>query len=255
MDVGGRGDPNRYGGRRFERASELLRNVRADEAGGHRLLRLVSDPAGIYALAQLIVGLPRLPVALTDGEAGRTLRKHLGQRSFGVPINRIAQSVLELPPTEATYLSGRPRQALRTNLHRAQEQGITCMPLPEGAERELLNPRWLDTTFPNRDSPYTLHELMKPPHPGASRWIAVHGDSGPVAFGVISIDREWAMIHTHFSNAHLGGWALHTQLVRDAIERGARYVCVTEGNALLLSPGIQYFQRLLGYRVVNLTLG
>jgi hypothetical protein len=63
------------------------------------------------------------------------------------------------------------------------------------------------------------------------------------------------MIHTHFSNAHLGGWVLHTQLVRDAIERGARYVCVTEGNALLLSSGIQYFQRLLGYRVVNLTLG
>jgi hypothetical protein len=159
-----------------------------------------------------------------------------------------------VPSTEAKYLSGRHRQALRTNLRRASEVGIRCIDVSSAGQRRVLSGPWLTSPFPYEDSPATLEENLTPPYPDALQWVATDAGNVPLAVGRISIDAEWALVEALFGRSHAAGWMMHTRLTAATIDAGARYMIVSSGPAPLLSPGLQHFQRLLGYRVVNLSL-
>jgi hypothetical protein len=242
-----------YGGERFIRASHTLRQLRTRASLATRVKVVTSDPRGALELAHVLWRLPRIRVRTTDSAAGRALRSYLGQRHRGIPWNRIAHGVLPLPPTPEEYLSGRSRQALRTNLRRAEQLGISCRRVSSAEKREQVE-RWLAARFPSDDPDATPDRWIGGPPGEAEWWIASDDGDTPLAIAAVSFDSDWVLLHTMVSRSHPARWLLHTELVREAIGRGARYVCVDADNALQLDPGVQYFQRLLGYQVINLRL-
>jgi hypothetical protein len=201
-----------------------------------------------------MVRLERVDVRLTDSSAGQALRRHLSHRHRGLPAHRIAQGVLSLPTTFREYLSGRSRQALRTNLHRADDLKIAYAPVRHTSDRRRLLERWLNNSHPSMDQADVVNGWIGASPSDADWWVASDPDGVPLALAVVSIDAEWALLHGLVSHSHPARWLIHSSVVLAVIEAGARHMCVTEGNALLMSAQLQYFQRLLGYRVAHLHL-
>src|ERR1700691_290963 len=71
-------------------------------------------------LIAFLLAIPRTQVRLSGGPSGERIRAHLQLRRWGLPRFRLAQGVLHLPTDFATYMRGRRRQALRTNVSRAR---------------------------------------------------------------------------------------------------------------------------------------
>jgi hypothetical protein len=238
-------DSRQYGGETFCTASLFLRRVvpGGDASAGPVRMPLL---AGIGATALLLASLPKLRVSLTDSPAGARLRDHFRHRIWGIQHSRLAQGVMVLPEQEGRYLRGRSRQAVRTNMHKAQAAGIECRPLNDVEERrtaaQCLRPgmsEWGDDLF-------SL--------PGDA-WRAAFAPSGePVAFSQMTVDREWTLLQTFVSTDRASRYLLHTDLVETLVRARARYVAVNAPMAPLLEPRLQYWQRLLGYQVANLSL-
>jgi hypothetical protein len=238
-------DSRQYGGESFCTASLFLRWV---VPGGEASARPVRVPllAGMRATALLLATLPKLRVSLTDSPAGERLRRHFRHRIWGILHSRLAQGVLVLPEDEGRYLRGRSRQAVRTNMHKAQAAGIACRSLKDVEERraatQCLRPgmsEWGDDLF-------SL--------PGDA-WRAAFAPSGePVAFAQMTVDREWTLLQTFVSTDGASRYLLHTDLVETLVRAKARYLAVNAPMAPLLEPPLQYWQRLLGYQVANLSL-
>jgi hypothetical protein len=211
------------------------------------------DPALIRAL--LAVG--RLPVVdlqvrLADADAWRT--------TFAGPVGRIlrgarwAQAVLELPTVHDHYLTGRPKQALRTNLRHARDVGVTSARIP-------AYEAWFEAAsiimHARHDGPAAIQEMARPePGQQVAYYVARDADEKPLVFARIALFGQFAVLFTMLSrfDRHPGAsWAryqLHTFFARDLGSAGVKYLLV--GSALKESAGNQYFQHLLGYRVRNL---
>ena len=119
----------RYGGVWFEAATALQLEGGLSRPG--RVMRLLAAaarrPGRLYALVALVRETPSEPVRLSTSEAGRALRAYFGERFLGFfPQNRLCRGVLILPDDYGSYHRGRRRQALRTNLRRADEAGVSC---------------------------------------------------------------------------------------------------------------------------------
>ena len=71
---------------------------------------------------------------------------------------------------------------------------------------------------------------------------------------MVTADRDWAMFTFLVGSPYPVRYALHTELVLTLAGWGVRYLFARTESALLLPPGLQYMQRILGYRVVNLRL-
>ena len=125
-----------YGGELFETASRYARAV-ASSSGRARLRNTVRPP-GLAASARLVAKLERITVSPTDSPSGRAIRAYLEERKYGIPKHRIAQGILIVPGSSQLYLRGHHRQAVRTNLHRARDAGLTCAHLARFAERETV---------------------------------------------------------------------------------------------------------------------
>jgi hypothetical protein len=238
-----------YGGETFIAASHFARNhsTSIDRSELKQDVARTSDGvashfAGAVALARLLVRLPRIDVRLSDSPSGREIDAYLRKRARGLHPNRIAQGVLCLPEHPAEYLRGRSRQAVRTNLRRAEAAQLHCRVVPDlderrGAAAELGMEEW---------TPKLVDR------PGDPVWVAHNGTSKSVGMLWATVDREWAMLRLLTTSRSEARYALHTALVSDLCSRGVRYLFVREAPALLLPPGLQYLQRLLGYRVVHL---
>lgn len=243
-----------YGGARFERAALTVRRARQNTGLTERSAGLIGDPLGALALLNVLRGLPRVELTPSAQPAGQVLLAHLEDRRRGVAHNRLAQGVLPLPSSLAGYLTGRHRQAVRTNIRHGREQGIRCGPVSEASERLSIRRTWLRRRMANGEAPPAEDEWMTDTADDAEWWVATDGHGEPLALSKLSIDSRCALLHGLVSVSHPARWLLHTQLVETAIEAGAQLLIVHDGNALLLPPGTQYFQRLLGYRIAHLTL-
>jgi len=108
----------RYGSPEFLAASDWARQLPSP-----RIPALLGSMARDPALIRVLVTVWRLPVV--DLQVGETaadawFRYYLGPGRRWRP----AQAVLELPAAEERYLTGRPKQALRTNLRHARDLGV-----------------------------------------------------------------------------------------------------------------------------------
>jgi hypothetical protein len=237
-------DELQYGGAVFVAASAFTRRAlkRSDErAGFGQQLR------GAWALVRLLVGLPRLEVSLTDAPGGAVIGAYLRERRRGVRTHLIAQGVLTLVPEPSDYLRGRRRQALRTNLTHAAAAGIRCVPV-QGAPAAARAVAELAAAG-LIDNPEVLSERA------ADTWtLAVDADGRVLGGALVSVDRSWAMINVLVASDFPARYALHTDVAARLGAAGVSYLFVSERSALALSDGLQYLQRILGYRVVNLRL-
>jgi hypothetical protein len=197
----------------------------------------------------VVTGVPWMRVSLSDHPAGLAIRRELEGRERGISAKRIGRGVLSLPVSQAAYLAGRRRRALKANLRHAKEMGIACLAVSEVAEREAIFRAWVG----HEQGP--LDDLWIDGEPASSdRWVALDAQGIPLALAIMSIDVEWAMIHALVSTSHVARKCLHTCMVGAAIEAGARQLIVETRFAPDMQPNLQHFQRMLGYRVVNLSL-
>ena len=245
MQSGRRRDPFQYGGEVFLEASRFLQRV-VPGASHSQAPERVSPVAGARATCGLIRGLPRIEVRLTGEPAGERLSAHFGHRLWGIRHARVAQGVLVLPAEPGRYARGRSRQAVRTNMRKARAAGIACRPLDSAwtqrATWQGLGRR-VDTADEDR---FAI--------PGDRWWGAFAPDGGPVAFAQVTVDREIALLQTLASLDRPTRYLLHTQVVEALVGANVRYLVASAPMAPLLEPALQYWQRLLGYQIANLSV-
>lgn len=191
--------------------------------------------AGSRDLARYHQSLPVTELRLTGSPSGRMIAQHFAIREEGAPRYGAAQGVLHLPDDFATYMRGRSRQAVRTNIGHAKRAG------------QLVLSTAIDGWAPGLDD---SRRSAIAPGP-VERWTVLDEEGEIVADSIVSIDREVALLHGLVSTIENARWLLHTGLVERLC--GECGVLVTNSDeAYRLPPGNQHFQRLLGYEVSRL---
>jgi hypothetical protein len=235
-----------YGGELFEAASSYMQGV-APSSGRSRLRHTVR-PRGLAASARLFAKLEHVTVSPTDSASGRAIRAYLEERKYGIPTHRLAQGVLVVPRSSQAYLRGRRRQAVRTNLHRARDERLSCSQLASFQEREAF----ADLIDPGVTDSWERKLLIG--RPECTWWAVLDGESRPLGLGVVSVDSQVALIWSLVCRGRSGRWLLHTEIVNEMAKLGVTYLLVAARMAPVLEPGLQYFQRLLGYQVAHVKL-
>ena len=216
----------RYPSRHLRLANEYQRVLGRRRAVPRLLIRLP-------VLFLFSCGARPLPVSLSDSPPGRFISEHLAcRRRFGVPRYQLAQGVLEIPSDFPTYMRGRPRHALRTNLHRADEAGYRC--------RSDDVPEW--SAFDRGLRSITPAEY----------WEAVDSSGATVAWAWLVVDTECALLYALMSSASDARWLLHTAIVERLSSAGCPLLLARGEDVPLLGVGQQHFQHLLGYTMARL---
>lgn len=243
----------RYGSQEFHAASDLARRLPYSPGVWALIGSVVRDPA----LIRVFAAVWRLPVIDL-----RVRRADLDAWSMASPVGqtiatgRWAQALLELPTVEGRYLTGRHKQALRTNLRHARDCGVTSDRIP-------THEAWFEAAsliVRDRYDGRALARDMSKPGPGqqVAYYVARDADETPVAFARVALLGQFAVLLSmisHLDRSPSASWAryqLHTFLALDLGCSGIKYLIV--GSALREAVGNQYFQHLLGYRARNLRI-
>jgi hypothetical protein len=219
------------------------------------LAAAVRCPRALAALVAIIVRTPSERVPLSRSPAGESLREYFDQRSLGaIPRNRLCRGVLLLPAEHSDYIRGRRRQALRTNLRRAERAGIRCQPVEDPelalrAAREVMLTRQAAMTQADLASlTGAWPDLFA--RPEVALMVACDRGGRPCAVMAVVIDTAISLIEVAVASSHDGRWALHDFLVRTLIGRKVEYL-LAEGcgpfGAIGFEHEIQHYQHLLGY--------
>jgi hypothetical protein len=150
---------------------------------------------------------------------------------------RDAQGVLRLPADFSEYLRGRHRQAVRTNVGHARRAGLR-------AEVEFV-PDWA----PGGDDSRLAYITPGP----VERWNLLTAEGAIAAQAILSVDTEVALLQGMMSLVPHGRWLLHTTMI-ERLCGSCEVLLINCDDAYLMSPGVQYFQRLLGYDIARLRL-
>jgi hypothetical protein len=188
-------------------------------------------------LARYRRSLPTVDVRLTPSPVGQMIGQHFAIRDDRRLRYRDAQGVLRLPTDFSEYLRGRHRQAVRTNVGHARRDGLR-------ADVEFV-PDWEPGTGDSRLAFIT-------PGP-VERWNLLTAEGAIVAQAILSVDEEVALLQGLMSLVPHGRWLLHTTMV-ERLCGSAEVLLINCDDAYLMPPGVQYFQRLLGYDIARLQL-
>jgi len=239
---------------RIEAACETRRAlVEARRAGGRNLVVfVVSRRAALPAMSRSVRALPLLQVDASSGPAGLEIARHLSVRHIGRRVNRRAVGVLRLPEDPVLYLQGGKRQAVRTNLHHAEELGFSFRELPDAATTRVEAARILRL---HGDEFWDADELARSVARGASRVFVVADSAGAIqALAAAVVDTTWAHMYLCISDrspsAHAALYLLNVGVVRQLAAEGLRYLFVR--SAFQLTPGQRYLQARLGFEPTNL---
>jgi len=245
----------RYGSREFVAASDLARRF----SYSPRVLGLLGPVVRDPALLRVLLAVWRLPVVdlqVRRADADAWFGASFGPAGRTIFHGRLAQAVLELPTAEEHYLTGRTKQALRTNLRHARDLGVTSNRIP-------TYEAWYEAAsvilYARSDGPAVAEKMDKPERrQQAAYYVARDADEMPLAFAGVALFGQFAVLFTMLSHLdrHPGAsWAryqLNTFLALDLGRSGVKYLLV--GSALRETAGNQYFQHLLGYRARNLRI-
>jgi len=243
----------RYGSKEFLAASDLARRLSHSPGASGLVRSVVRDPA----LIRVLLAVWRLPVVdlrVPRADADAWFGASFGPAGRSIFEGRLAQAVLELPTAEGHYLTGRSKQALRTNLRHARDLGVTSDRIP-------TYEAWFEAAsvilYARSDGPAVAREMDKPERgQQVAYYLARDARETPLAFAGVALFGQFAVLFTMLSHLdqHPGAsWAryqLHTCLALDLGRCGVKYLLV--GSALRETAGNQYFQHLLGYRARNL---
>jgi hypothetical protein len=223
--------------------------VRGWQVGGvgRRFFFALVHPHLVPAYYRLLRRLPVETVTLSALPAGRLLYDRWSRQSWR---KAASHAFLPLPSDADSYLRGRHRQAVRTNLHRADKIRLSCRPIPTDWDvtREALR----TGTFAS-----LLEELeqLEQPDLAVKSWAVF--DSGDQVLGraVALVDERTAvllLLHgpMDLAVAHQTRYLLHTAVVADLIRRGVRSLVVE--SILGAPPGLKYFAARLGYQACRI---
>jgi hypothetical protein len=164
---------------------------------------------------------------------------------------KLGWAVLDLPTAKDHYLTGRHRQALRTNLKHASTCGVTSSRVSYETWFEAV-----DTIMRARDLTPGPEQDWPGPEQQAAYYVARGACGEPLAFAGVALFGEFAGLFNLVGRPDRqpdSSWAryqLHTCLVLDLGCCGIDHLLT--GSALTETAGNQYFQHLLGYQVRNL---
>ncbi len=230
-----------HAGRKTRAADDTRLRISSDCAqrlrAGRRQLRghgLVSLLRQVPVLIRFLWALPRTDVRLSSSPAGLAISEHLSLRTWGIPRFRLAQGVLHLPEDFATYVRGRRRQAVRTNVRRAKDLGIDCH----------------SRTLPAWRRPEEKITRSAP----VEHWWATNRDGTTIGEAWLTVDDDCALLHAMSCRERYGRWLLHTAIVERLCAARCRLLLTNSFDVPLMSPGAQYFQRLLGYSIARVRL-
>jgi hypothetical protein len=225
-----------YGSEQFLHASGVASACREIEGRGPQAV-ISRLRAGSMSLARYERSLPVVDMRLTATPEGTMIEEHFAIREGGRWRYRGAQGVLRVPDTLADYLRGRSRQAVRTNVGHARRTGwmIICEPVAD----------WKPGRGDSREN-------LIAPGP-VERWVVLDSDGNgpPYAEAILSVDAEVALLHGLTSTARYARWFLHTAIV-DRLCGNCDWLLVNGDSAYTTAPGVQHFQKLLGYEVARL---
>ena len=213
------------------------------------LLRRPSRARALLALRKLPIVEPRMSAQELD--RWRAARwPEGGEPLFG---GHWAQAVIGTSPKEREYLNGRHRQAVRTNIRRAQEQGIVAMRLDEYWEFAAA----AASVYEGRDGgEAVLAHMHSPMPPERFTWYCASVARGkPVVIAAVALFGDagvLAVMVGDLRNSRAGHarYLLHNFIRSDLAAQGIRHLIV--GSVLREPSGNLYFQRLLGYRICNI---
>jgi hypothetical protein len=212
----------------------------------------VADPEALRAVVEVARRLPVVEAAFSDSPAGHELRAWFGP-GRALPVDRAPVALLPLPATEAEYLRGRAKQALRTNVTRALEAGIRVSAPASAAE--LFDS--IVELAARRHQPVSGMVPRRSRNGLVRHFVVAWDDAGePVALSETIIDGPWGGLavlvsngdHPHASSAR---YLLHLHTVRQAMAQHVRQL-VVGGSMLLTAPGVRYFQQRTGFVPVRL---
>lgn len=251
-----------YGGVVFRRASDFVRSRAAgrpasDVDAGEIVDTTMpvgwwSDLAGFVALVRLATFLPVEDVELSSSAAGDALRVALAGRTFGVPRNRLCAAVFEVPAAVPERPTGKRNQALRTALTAAARADLRVRPVNDVDERRAVAADAARRVPRLQPWARTAPGLVE-----HDWWVAEDGDGVVVGIATVAVDARWASLVTLFGLPGRGAesharFLLHHTVVRMLSQSGVRHLAVLDHSPLLLAPGPQHLQRVLGYRPTRL---
>jgi hypothetical protein len=204
-------------------------------------------PHLVPAYFRLLRKLPIETLAVSALPVGEILGDRWSRQSWR---KAASHACLPLPSDPDTYLRGRHRQALRTNLHRADKIRLTCRPVQndwDAARRAL------------RDGPFaglvTRLDEMDELDAYIKSWAVFDSEHRPLGRAVVLVDEKTAVLlllrgPPDLGVAHQTRYLLHTALVADLIRQGVRHLVV---ESILGAPdGLKYFAARLGYRACRI---
>jgi hypothetical protein len=241
----------------LDRAGEIITASRQNGHGMKALARYgCRHPGQLMEVAAAILRLPRLQVIVSAESHGENLIKRLGRRSFSAMGWYPAESAMVLPVDEATYLRGKARQALRTNVTRAKKDGLRCLRVSDADERK----RWTDEIFAARTAPENLAEFMEHYETRGAvgptdMHVIVDAEDQLVALCEVAVDTETAMVDVFVKmpdhpSAAVARYMMLLDIVSGLIDRGVK-VLLVDASRLHVSEGIRYFQRRVGFEPYN----
>jgi len=234
----------------LERAVGYVAAVRGTGSPVARVRAAARDRAGLRSLLTLAAGLPVVEADFSASPSGQELRSWF-RPDRRVPVDRVPVALLRLPATPAEYLRGRPRQALRTNVTRAAQAGLTAEVMTDGPELRgcVAAVAALRGQEPDR-------VLRAEGHPGVRQLFVVVRDRAgdPVALSESVVDGRWAglgalVIALGHPDNQVMRYLLHVETVKALMAEGVQALTVG-GSMLLTSTGTRYFQRRTGYQPV-----
>lgn len=214
---------------------------------GRRFFFALVHPHLVPAYYRLLRRLPVATVVLSALPAGRLLYNRWSRQSWR---KAASHACLALPSDADSYLRGRHRQAVRTNLHRADKIRLTCRPVP--TDWDVTRQALRAGTFAS-----LLDEIDRIEQPDAviKSWAVFDSDGVALGRAVALVDERTAvllLLHgpPDLGVAHQTRYLLHTAVVADLIRSGVRSLVV---ESILGAPsGLKYFAARLGYRACRL---
>ena len=216
-------------------------------------------PRRAVALFVLLVRIRSEQVVLSTSLTGQALSAYFSQRSFGVfPQNRLCRGLLVLPEHHSDYLRGRRRQALRTNLRRAEVAGIRCEAISDPHRAfdeitEIVKQRRTSATQAELQILASWEAVLEGPE--MTLLVARDQLGRPLALTGAVIDDAVCLIRLAVASSHEARWGLHDYLVQLLIARGVKYLLGEGGGpfgALGFDANLLHYQHLLGYELRHL---
>jgi hypothetical protein len=235
----------------FSQLCVLVHDVRVLREGDRsvrpRVLRSLLRAA---PLLRSVARLPTEALYLSGGPRGESIRAFLPRRPWDAR-RLVAISTLTLPGRFEEYLRGRSRQALRTNCSRARRAGITVARVDDAAR---IRAGVIDI-FARRDDAYARGWHLRRAELGEGEfWFAVDAAGRTLAFAEVVVDETAALLSAMLGSRSPGGsearYLLMAEMLGSLSKRGVRQVVVS--RAFQLTPGLVYFQKLLGFSPKNL---